>query len=267
MPIRRRDLDSLVDGPNPRTISNIVVGEGDAAVANREGLSGMMYAWGQFLDHDLDLSASDGVTHIDIPIPAGDPHFPAGTSISAHPRDRRSRHGRTAPAHPATAVNSITGWIDASMVYGSDAAAAASLRTADGHLLTSAGRQPADRRRRHVCRRRRARVNENPSLTALQTLFVREHNFQVDRLHRQHPNWTGEQLYQQASAIVGAEMQHITYSEFLPHLLGRDASTATEATTGTVDPTISLEFAGAAFRFGHSIVSNETERVDNLGAL
>ena len=28
-----------------------------------------MYVWGQFIDHDLDLTATDGVTHIDITIP------------------------------------------------------------------------------------------------------------------------------------------------------------------------------------------------------
>ena len=38
----------LIDGPNPRVISNTVVGEGDAEAANPQGLSGMMYAWGQF---------------------------------------------------------------------------------------------------------------------------------------------------------------------------------------------------------------------------
>ncbi len=30
---------ALVDGPNPRTVSNLVVGEGDAAVPNPEGLA------------------------------------------------------------------------------------------------------------------------------------------------------------------------------------------------------------------------------------
>src|SRR3954469_12149686 len=58
-------------GPNPRTISNVVVAGGDNAEGS--GLSGLMYAWGQFLDHDLDLSASDGNTHIDIVVPNGDP--------------------------------------------------------------------------------------------------------------------------------------------------------------------------------------------------
>ena len=39
-------VSALVDGPNPRTVSNLVVGEGEAATPNAQGLSGMMYAWG-----------------------------------------------------------------------------------------------------------------------------------------------------------------------------------------------------------------------------
>src|SRR5215813_4184543 len=74
-------ISTLVAGPNPRMISNVVVGQGDAEVADPSGLSGMMYAWGQFIDHDLDLSRSDGVTHIDIPVPDGDPNFPDGSTI------------------------------------------------------------------------------------------------------------------------------------------------------------------------------------------
>ena len=84
-------------------------------------------------------------------------------------------------------------------------------------------------------------------------------------MHQQHPGWTGDQLYDQARAIVGAEIEHITYSEFLPHLLGSGASGAYQGYDQNVDPRISEEFAGAAFRFGHSIVSADTERIDNNG--
>jgi heme peroxidase len=120
-------ISALVDGPNPRTISNLVVGQGDAAVPNQEGLSGFMYAWGQFIDHDLDLTPSDGKTHIDVAVPAGDPNFPDGSSIAMTRAviDPATGAGTT---KPATAMNAITGWLDASMVYGSDATTAASLR-------------------------------------------------------------------------------------------------------------------------------------------
>ena len=52
-------------GNNPRTISNLVVGAGDADVANPEGVSAFMYAWGQFIDHDLTLTRTDGVNDIE----------------------------------------------------------------------------------------------------------------------------------------------------------------------------------------------------------
>jgi heme peroxidase len=257
-------ISSLIDGPNPRTISNVVVGQGDAAVANEEGLSGMMYAWGQFIDHDLDLAKSDGTTHIDVPIPAGDPNFPDGSSISITRAIIDPATGKGTD-QPATALNTITGWLDASMVYGSDAQTAASLRLPDGHMKTSAGQNLPIENGAFVAGD--VRVAENPSLTALQTLFVREHNYQVDLLHQQHPHWTGDELYNQARAIVNAEIAHITYSEFLPHLLGPDALNAYKGYDPTVDPRITLDFAGAAFRFGHSIVSAGTERIDNSGAV
>ena len=244
-----------IETVNPRTVSNNIVGEGDASTPDPT-LSAFMYAWGQFLDHDLDLVNSDGVNHIDITIPNGDPVFLDGSSIEM----------TRSIVDPVThnTINQITGWLDASMVYGSTQAVADSLRQPDGHMITSAGNnlpigpeglvQAGD-----------VRAAENPALTALQTLFVREHNYQVDQLHAQHPDWTGEHLYQEARAIVGAEIAHITYEEFLPKLLGSLNVPAYHGFDASVDPRITEEFAGAAFRFGHSIVSDDTERVDNNG--
>src|SRR5436190_1811022 len=160
-------VDAMTDGPNPRTISNVVVGQGDAAVPNPEGLSAYMYAWGQFIDHDLDLAPSDGTTHIDIPVPAGDPVFPDGSVISMTRAviDPATGHDGT----PATAVNAITGWLDASMVYGSDQATSDSLRLADGHMKTSDGSNLPIENGAFLAGD--VRAQENPSLTALQTLL------------------------------------------------------------------------------------------------
>lgn len=212
-------------------------------------LSGFMYAWGQFIDHDLDLENPDGKTHIDIPIPAGDARFPDSSSIAV---TRAAIDPATGPGtgHPAPAINTITGWLDASMVYGSDANTAASLRLPDGHLKTSAGDNLPIVNNNFLAGD--VRAQENPSLTALQTLFVREHNRQVDLLSKEHKDWTGDQLYNQARAIVNAEIAHIIYAEFLPHLLGPAAPAAYRGYNPAVDPRITEEFAGAAFRFGHS---------------
>ena len=73
-------FNEMTPGPNPREISNIVVAQEDAGEDgphltddNGVALSGMMYAWGQFIDHDLDLQKSDTTKDISIPIPADDP--------------------------------------------------------------------------------------------------------------------------------------------------------------------------------------------------
>ena len=255
-------ISTLVSGPNPRAISNIVVGEGDATIPNPQGLSGMLYAWGQFIDHDLDLSPTDRVTPISIVIPPGDAYFPAGSVL---PMTRAVIDPATGPGtgEPATATNAITGWLDASMVYGSDPATAASLRAPGGRLATSEGENLPIVDGAFAAGDQRAA--ENPSLTALQTLFVREHNYQVERLLRIDPGLDDEIVFQEARAIVTAEIQHITYDEFLPHLVGSDAIAGYRGYDPDTDPRISLEFAGAAYRFGHSIVSAETERVDETG--
>jgi peroxidase len=262
-------FDKMQPGPNPREISDIVVAGGpkDGALeVNGQELSGMMYAWGQFIDHDLDLEQTTPAgSDISIPLPKND-GLPAGTTI---PLTRVTIDPKTGkPGHPATAINTVTGWLDGSMVYGSDAATASSLRLPDGHLKTSAGDNLpiVSTAQGPAFAAGDARAQENPDLTALQTLFVREHNYQVDQLKKQHPNWTGNQLYQQARAITTAEIANITYNEFLPHLLGENAIPTYEGYNPKVNPTITEEFEGAAYRFGHSIVSDEIDSVSNAGA-
>lgn len=57
------------------------------------------------------------------------------------------------------------------------------------------------------------RANENIALTAIQTLFAREHNRLVAALPRSLPDETRFQL---ARRVLGAEEQYVTYNEFLP---------------------------------------------------
>ena len=246
------------DLPNARSVSNLVVA-GNGATPNQEGLSGMMYAWGQFLDHDINLTLSDGVNHIDVTVPSGDPVLTGSISMTRSVIDPLTGTA----GKPAATTNNVTGWIDGSMVYGSDASTAASLRDVNGYMLTSAGNNLPIVDGVFVAGD--SRVAENPDLTALQTLFVREHNRQVDILKGAHPDWTGDQLYDQARAIVSAEIARITYGEFLPHLLGGGAIAPYRGYRQGVDASLSEEFAGAAFRFGHSIVSANLAKTDEQG--
>ena len=103
-------------------------------------------------------------------------------------------------------------------------------------------------------------MQENPDLTAVQTLLMRERNGRwICSLA--HPDWTGV-LYNQARAIVTAEIARITYN--LPSAPVRTPSN-TGATKAHGRPRLTGEFAGAAFRFGHSIVSTPTWKTDEQG--
>lgn len=64
------------------------------------------------------------------------------------------------------------------------------------------------------------RVNEQVNLALMHTVWLREHNRVAKELARLHPNWSDEALFQEARRVVVAEMQHITYNEFLPIILG-----------------------------------------------
>jgi len=248
----RGTINGLVHAPNPRTISNIVSGGPQAELHDADHRSGWTYVFGQFVDHDLDLTNPVGVD-ISIKIPKGDPDLADGTTIPM------TRANVSASGY---AINSVTGWVDGSQVYGSDPATAANLRLANGHMKTSAGNNlPIEN---GVFIGGDVRVMENPELTGTTMLFVREHNFQVDRLHALHPNWSGDKLYDMAKAITTGELQNIVYTEFLPAIIGNALPTYPGYNPGA-DPRITQEFSFGAFRFGHSTVSDAQTKIDNQG--
>ena len=92
-------------------------------------------------------------------------------------------------------------------------------------------------------------------LTAMHTLFVREHNRLADIIADQDPDLSGDEIYQLARKIVGAQNQAITFNEFLPLLLGPDAIGPYTGYDPSVDPAITSEFSAAAFRVGHTMLS------------
>jgi len=106
------------------------------------------------------------------------------------------------------------------------------------------------------------RANEQVGLTAMHTLFVREHNRLAAEIAANDPALTGEEIYQEARRIVGALVQIITYKEFLPALLGPNALGHYWAYEWSVSPAIRNEFSTAIYRFGHSALSPTLLRLD-----
>ena len=109
------------------------------------------------------------------------------------------------------------------------------------------------------------RASENPLLSSLQTLWVREHNRICEEISTRNTSFSDEKIYQKARTKVMGLLQHITYDEFLPALLGEDSLTNYKGYNNQVNPGIFNEFSTAAYRFGHSMISDTIARRDHDG--
>ena len=258
------------DRPSPRIISNAVLAQDKLEFADNYA-SDFLWQWGQFLDHDLDLTEGTfPPENANIPIPTGDEFFDPNNNGDKFLEFNRSIY--TTENNIRQQLNEITAWIDASNVYGSDDERAMALRRNDGSgkLKTSKGRRlpfnvdglpnaggPSDT----LFLAGDVRANEQIGLTAMHTLFVREHNRLAKKIARKHPWYSDEQIYQAARRIVAAQMQVITYKEFLPVLLGKNAIPRYRGYNPKVDARITNEFSTAAYRLGHSLLSPNIKRI------
>jgi len=190
-------------------------------------------------------------------------------------------------------MNQATHYLDGSMVYGSSAKRMWSLRTkAGGQLLTNLGcdnkdledflqpqYMPLEDTESNSCqygsgtcyRAGDNRANVLPQLTVMHTLWMREHNRLAKLLSHVNPHWGDERIFQEARKIVTASIQHITYAEWLPALLGKNFTRQNGlelSTTGysyayneTVDPSVSNSFATAILPFANSMISESIKCV------
>ena len=217
-----------------------------------------------------------------VAVPTGDPSFdPLGTGTQTIPLTRSIYDSATGTsvANPRQQINVITAFIDGSQIYGSDADRAAALRTFSGgsskpataiccrstpwgftndNALGSAGRF-AVRGRRHAGQRKHRADGDAHVVHARAQSAGR----QVCRAEPQ-PGPTSRSINRPGGSSI-AEMQSITYNEFLPALLGQGALPSYHGYNPQVNPGIANEFSTAAFRLGHSLLGNDVEFLDNLG--
>ncbi len=264
------------DRPNPREISNVVSAQ-DTDRPNALGVTDYFWQWGQFVDHDIGLTPGASPEEpFDIPVPLGDPQFDPQGVGAVIPLSRSDYDPSTGTSidDPRQQLNLITSFIDASNVYGSDSQRTRVLRTNDGtgRLKMSpggllpfnhAGLPNAPSNDSSLFLAGDVRANEQVALTAMHTLFVREHNRVAASIAGSDPSLTGDQIFERARFRVGALMQVITYKEFLPILLGPDALEPYAGYRPDVNPGLGNVFSTAVYRMGHSLLSS---RLLRLGA-
>jgi peroxidase len=165
-------------------------------------------------------------------------------------------------------LNGITGYVDGSQIYGSDSGNATQLRALTGGRLAISKIAPSDSAYMPVVdgafKAGDTRALENPALSSIQTLFLREHNRIAQLIQNRFPTWTDEKIYQHTRRIVIAELQNIVFAEMVPQILG-DAMFPLPLPTlynPNVDASIVNEFSTAAYRFGHSLLNGKFDRRD-----
>jgi hypothetical protein len=185
-------------------------------------------AWIQFQVHDWVQHGRFplGECSIDLPLPDG-------RSWQNTPDGPAERFMRI--PEDDGAGNLVSHWWDGSEVYGSGKGAAQALREAGG----AGARLQLDDGHLPTCPDGEVRTGFSDSwwlgLSALQTLFAREHNAVCDALQREYPHLDDERIHHTARLVVSALIAKIHTVEWTPAILG----------TPVLDTGMSINWRGA----------------------
>ncbi|XP_065349910.1 peroxidase [Cloeon dipterum] len=293
--------------PLPRIVSRTV--HPDEGFHDHAGTV-MVVAWGQFMDHDYTLTATpldplnrnepEECCHrpphlknpycLEIEIPSND-YFYGHYKVKCQDFVRgfvAVRPGCRLGSR--TPYNTLTGVLDGNTVYGVTEHFTRSLRAGYGGLLrmnpvfSEYGLKDLlplkldipdegclrPNKSMYCFEAGEIRVNEQLVLTCMHTLLAREHNRIAQGLGQVNPHWDDETVFQEARRITIATIQHITYNEFLPIILGKEVMEKFglllekegywDGYDTNVNPNVIDAFAAAAFRFGHSLLPTAVER-------
>jgi hypothetical protein len=214
--------------PNPRVISRELLARREFIPATTVNV--FLGAWLQFMVHDWlshGFNDKNRPPHC-FPVPPGDDWPKPEMTIL-----RTGPDPITGPADagcPATHRNIVTQWWDGSQIYGSDLKTQHSVRTGPSGLLPDGKLHMTDTKHLPIdpeaaddpdTELELAGINGNwwIGLSAMHTLFNREHNAIVDRLRAEYPDKDGEWLFQKARLINSALIVKIHATEWTPALL------------------------------------------------
>lgn len=249
-------------------------------------LTAAVNIWTQFVEHDLAHTAMTKAVHTGKPIECCRNDGGTNNPRYLHPYcfpveiffedDYYSRkdvsclsYVRSIPGinsdcmfGPMQQLNQATHFLDASQIYGPLERITYNLRTLNNgklavHKVEDIELLPLSKQPKDDCQNflnntlcfqsGDSRVNLDTEISAFYTLWVREHNRIAEHLAALNPDADDEILFQEARRIVIAEMQHITYDEWLPIVLG-PFNPQNFADNLVFSSEISNEFATAAIR-------------------
>ncbi|CAD5214675.1 unnamed protein product [Bursaphelenchus xylophilus] len=241
------------DLPNPRALSRIFFNERQSDERIKE-VSAMFPSWGLFVltdmvqigsyqliqdDIHIPLPCCENNSHPEckpIPVPENDRFY--NRTIDCIDYSRTMIAPRNCAFGPREQQNQATGYLDGSAIYGSTEEKARELRELkNGRLRVSESAEFANQMpiltgisENKKCPGAQSEcfvsgsnhINLLPTLLGIHTLWIRQHNTVAGVLQSFNPKWSDEQLYQESRRFVAAQIQHITYNEYLPLLIGRE---------------------------------------------
>lgn len=240
----KHDIKKL---PNARVVSNIVCAEA-SLTRNSRRLSEIATFFGQFIDHTIVETSTQKKRPWHITVPRNDPVFKAGDKLDFLRTKLTGRGKHRAPE------NLLSSYLDLATVYSVEKKIEQQIREGkDGLLKVSKGNlMPTNEK--GFFRAGERRSNENPLLTAMHTLWVREHNRVAKEVKAAFPNAKDEQMFQITRKVVIALFQSVVYDEFLPAIVGRGLGRY-RGYKKNVRAVVTNSFSTVAFRVGHTMLN------------
>src|SRR5262245_25533230 len=305
MPAQATGTNGASDGllPAPRAVSNAVMAQGTEDIPNSFGVNEFFQFFGQALTHDVaeaatGASGDPAIFVAGLPFPIGRTPFEDGTGATG-PRQQINEetsfldlsmvYGNSKaltdlaradlPGHAGQSAKLLLGTGDVLPTI-KEVATDSGLTSLEvlaafrpegfGGLPDPASPNPQNNPAsfENLYFAGDNRVNQTPLLISQQTLWAREHNYQVDKLtpYAKLYGWSQDQLFEAARAVTEAEWQHVIYDEYLPKLLGQHALSEYRGYKSTVDPSVINEWTTVAFRFGHDQSSQNQKPLNEDGS-